>query len=535
MMKRIAAGVVGLIAILILDHLHPSIAQKQCDPTTANAIATFISNANEKMNHVLAMAQVSMGGDQQAASGVEAQGPDAFTRSVNAFVRDGMPAFERGVRLAEAVTGKRGCTAVATTAIAPAAAEQCAAILSFVGEQITTTCDWIWRPRHHDDLTYTPTGTTPAIEFCVKMETFDLPDSDPRIIDAADRQGIDLAKFGERHSKLCLSDVGASCLLKRHRRRAFWRKQYFWTLLGDQQHNVRRRSDRRTRRGEEGGGFHATRLNPREGGIFFLHFDVVEGAPAGESDKDAPTIEYHHPKLQVRADIPKFANELGLTGEGVEVGVCFGMHAAALLDTWRGARLYLVDPWAPVANLAIDPAEEVRYPNPAKVARAKGCDSDHALHYTRSRLLEAGHAPERFQLVRTTSVEAAAYFEDGQLDFAYIDGNHHYRSCSEDVAAWWPKVRRGGLVAGHDFTNAIYFSAHDLAGRNPGSLPVPPDVWAAVEEDRTPVVPRSLLTDGPTFGVLSCVQEVARKFGVERVFVTRQDAPEAASWVIVKP
>ena len=104
------------------------------------------------------------------------------------------------------------------------------------------------------------------------------------------------------------------------------------------------------------------------------------------------------------------------------------------------------------------------------------------------------------------------------------------------MAAWWPKVRAGGIVSGHDMTNAIYFSANDLAGRNPEHLPaVPPDFWAAVREDRAPLVPRSLLTDGPTFGVRSCVAEVAQRYGVEQVFVTRKDAPEAASWVIVKP
>lgn len=39
----------------------------------------------------------------------------------------------------------------------------------------------------------------------------------------------------------------------------------------------------------------------------------------------------------------------------------------------------------------------------------------------------------------------------GTLDFAFIDADHSYEACKEDLELWAPKVRAGGIVAGHDY------------------------------------------------------------------------------------
>lgn len=48
------------------------------------------------------------------------------------------------------------------------------------------------------------------------------------------------------------------------------------------------------------------------------------------------------------------------------------------------------------------------------------------------------------------SVLAASFVRD-DLDFVYVDAAHDYEHCLADIKAWLPKVKKGGVIAGHDF------------------------------------------------------------------------------------
>lgn len=50
------------------------------------------------------------------------------------------------------------------------------------------------------------------------------------------------------------------------------------------------------------------------------------------------------------------------------------------------------------------------------------------------------------------SVEAAARYDDGTVDFCFVDGDHN--RAIDDLRAWWPKIREGGVLAGHDVEHA---------------------------------------------------------------------------------
>ena len=63
------------------------------------------------------------------------------------------------------------------------------------------------------------------------------------------------------------------------------------------------------------------------------------------------------------------------------------------------------------------------------------------------------HACGNNDLIRThvmDSAEAANEFKDGTCDLVFIDAAHDYASVKRDLIAWMPKVKKGGIFAGHD-------------------------------------------------------------------------------------
>ncbi len=55
------------------------------------------------------------------------------------------------------------------------------------------------------------------------------------------------------------------------------------------------------------------------------------------------------------------------------------------------------------------------------------------------------------QICHNPSLVVANCYDDWHFDFVYIDACHMYESVKADLKAWWPKVKPGGILAGHDY------------------------------------------------------------------------------------
>ena len=120
---------------------------------------------------------------------------------------------------------------------------------------------------------------------------------------------------------------------------------------------------------------------------------------------------------------------------GAEVGVFDGHTSEVLLRELPELRLWMVDPWKPFDGQAV-----FGEMNAERFEAMKNA----ALWWTE-------FARDRRFVLPEASPRAASRFTDAGLDFAFIDGDHFYEGVRADLAAWWPKVRPGGLLTGHDY------------------------------------------------------------------------------------
>lgn len=120
-----------------------------------------------------------------------------------------------------------------------------------------------------------------------------------------------------------------------------------------------------------------------------------------------------------------------------EVGCKEGRTTGHILANVPGSSVIAIDPWMTM---------------PAGAADAETYENWNFADIEAEFWRNVGENKERCLMVRKTSSDAALAPMD-KRDLIFIDARHDYASVLEDIGLWWPHVRIGGMLAGHDFNH----------------------------------------------------------------------------------
>jgi len=159
------------------------------------------------------------------------------------------------------------------------------------------------------------------------------------------------------------------------------------------------------------------------------------GGNSDDSYKPIPTMRH-------RGEIAQLVQSEGIHKVGVELGVQYGSFAEHNIRVWKDVEVYyLVDLWAP---------QEHYVDNANRNQKAQ----DEILNTVRERLLDNPEFGHKVRALRNSTIEASTLFAPNSVDFVYVDARHDYDGVMQDLEAWWPKIRKGGIMAGHDYLDS---------------------------------------------------------------------------------
>jgi predicted O-methyltransferase YrrM len=139
-----------------------------------------------------------------------------------------------------------------------------------------------------------------------------------------------------------------------------------------------------------------------------------------------------YPRRGKRGQLAILFGRLGFN-EGVEVGTFRGVWALELMQANPELHLTCIDPW-------------LKYDLVARKQETLDSAYDQAMERLNGLNVTT---------IRKKSMDAVNDFEDGSMDFVYIDGNHAFNYVMMDLIHWVPKVKKGGIFALHDYHGQV--------------------------------------------------------------------------------
>jgi len=156
-----------------------------------------------------------------------------------------------------------------------------------------------------------------------------------------------------------------------------------------------------------------------------------------------------------------FYKEIVTTGQDdqiyVEVGSFLGQSTAAMaffiMESQKRITFYAVDIFD-ISSFSDAPHK--------KIVDDHGGDLYKAFIYN----MEKANVLSAVTPLKMTSLEASKTFEDRSISFLMIDASHYYQDVKDDINAWFPKVKIGGIISGDDFDwEDVSKAAKDALGR----------------------------------------------------------------------
>ena len=124
---------------------------------------------------------------------------------------------------------------------------------------------------------------------------------------------------------------------------------------------------------------------------------------------------------------------------GAEIGVWDGKLSRVLLNAFPNLTLIMIDPWElHGGNNPTMPGTEDQY------KEAKGTAASRTEQWKDRRIIRQGFSPDCIS-------DLTAAIKLAQLDWVFIDGDHMYDGVRADILGWWPLIRPGGILSGHDY------------------------------------------------------------------------------------
>lgn len=131
----------------------------------------------------------------------------------------------------------------------------------------------------------------------------------------------------------------------------------------------------------------------------------------------------------------------------IELGVYFGKSLSFLAESIqkrnKNIHVYGIDKWYPGA---IFDGNHRKIPKEIKDT-VKTWDDVYNI------ALKNLEKFENVTLIRSDSAKAANLFSDSSVEFVFVDAGHEFKMVKNDILSWYPKIKPGGIIAGHDYSD----------------------------------------------------------------------------------